>query len=195
LGTAQAGYYKTALALTNVLQLPISPLPKATFPELTREIARQDWNNVRYVLKQGSRLAAAYSVPVSFALIVFGQPLIGLSYGTEFLPAYPALVILLIGFTFVNILYWNRVALLSLARPVFPTIVNFVGMLIKVALIFLLVPIYGYLAFSALLSGYYIFTVGIAAIRVLFDLRGRTRFKSKHDKPSSFSSGSDGQGS
>jgi hypothetical protein len=46
-------------------------------------------------------------------------------------------------------------------------------MLLKVMLIFLLVPIYGYLAFAALLSGYYIFTVGIAAARVFFDLRAR----------------------
>jgi len=174
LGTTQAGYYKTALALTNLLQLPVSPLPKATFPELSREIARQNWDNVRYVLRQGSRLAAAYSVPVTLLLILFGQPLISLTYGAEYLPTYPALVLLLIGYTFVNIFYWNRVALLSLARPVFPTIVNLVGMLIKVSLIFLLVPIYGYLAFAALLSGYYIFTVGIAAARVFLDLRART---------------------
>ncbi|MEA3349524.1 MAG: oligosaccharide flippase family protein, partial [Chloroflexota bacterium] len=65
LGTSQAGYYKTALAITNLLQLPISPLPKATFPELAREIARRNWENVRYVLRQGSILAAAYSLPVT----------------------------------------------------------------------------------------------------------------------------------
>lgn len=173
LGTTQAGYYKTALALTNLLQLPVSPLPKATFPELSREIARQNWDNVRYVLRQGSRLAAAYSIPVTLGLILLGQPLIRLTYGVDYLPTYPALVILLIGYTFVNVFYWNRVALLSLARPVFPTLVNFMGMLIKVGLIFLLVPIFGYLAFAALLSGYYIFTVGIAAARVLVDLRVR----------------------
>ncbi len=174
LGTTQAGYYKTALALTNLLQLPVSPLPKATFPELSREIARKNWDNVRYVLKQGSRLAGVYSVPVTLVLILFGQSLIRLTYGAEYLPTYPALVILLIGFTFVNIFYWNRVALLSLARPVFPTIVNFVGMLLKVGLIFLLVPIYGYLTFAVLLSGYYFFTVGIAAARVFLDLRSRS---------------------
>jgi len=181
LGTTQAGYYKTALALTNLLQLPVSPLPKATFPELSREIARQNWDNVRYVLRQGSRLAAAYSVPVTLILILLGQPLIRLTYGSEYLPTYPALVILLLGYTFVNIFYWNRVALLSLARPVFPTLVNFTGMLIKVALIFLLVPIYGYLAFAGLLSGYYIFTVGIAAVRVTLDLRGRVGSASPPD--------------
>ena len=173
LGTTQAGYYKTALALTNLLQLPVSPLPKATFPELSREITRQHWGNVRYILRQGSRLAAAYSVPATLVLVLLGQPFIRLTYGAEYLPTYPALVILLIGYTFVNIFYWNRVALLSLARPVFPTLVNFVGMLLKVSLIFLLVPIYGYLAFAVLLSGYYIFTVGVAAARVFYDLRTR----------------------
>jgi hypothetical protein len=46
-------------------------------------------------------------------------------------------------------------------------------MVFKVGLIFLLVPYFGYLAFAALLSGYYIYTVGIAAARVYFDLKSR----------------------
>ncbi len=173
LGTQSAGYYKTAIALSGLLQLPISPLPKVTFPELTREIARKNWQNVRYILQQGSRLAAAYSVPVTVGLVIFGKILINLTYGEEFLPTYEPLIILLIGFTFTNIFYWNRVALLSLARPIFPTIVNITGMVMKVALIFLLVPQYGYIAFALLLSGYYIFTVGLAAVRVFLDLRSR----------------------
>jgi O-antigen/teichoic acid export membrane protein len=179
LGTQSAGYYKTALALSGLLQLPISPLPKVTFPELTREIARKNWDNVRYVLKQGSRLAAAYSVPVTLGLVFFGKILINLTYGPDFLPTYEPLIILLGGFTFMNIFYWNRVALLSLARPVFPTIVNIFGMVMKVAFIFLLVPKYGYIAFAVLLSGYYIFTVGLAALRVFIDLRSRGRAPTK----------------
>ncbi|MBM3145964.1 MAG: hypothetical protein FJ010_13550 [Chloroflexi bacterium] len=175
IGPIQAGYYKTALAITNLLQLPVSPLPTATFPELTREIARRNWDNVRYVLRQGSRLAAIYSVPVTLVLIIFGKWLIGVSYGPEYLPAYAPLVILLIGYTFVNIFYWNRVALLSLGRAVFPTIINFCGMALKVSAIFLLVPRYGYLAFAGLLAGYYFFTVGAAVIRVLLDVRGQAQ--------------------
>ena len=175
LGTTEAGYYKTALALTNLLQIPVSPLPKVTFPELSREIARKHWANVRYVLKQGSRLAAGYSLPVMLTLVLFGRPILSLTYGADYLPAYPALVILLIGYTFTNIFYWNRVALLAFARPVFPTLVNLSGALIKIALIFALVPVYGYLAFAALLSGYYIYTVGTAAGRVMLDLRSRLR--------------------
>jgi O-antigen/teichoic acid export membrane protein len=174
LGTTQAGYYKTALALSNILQLPVNPLPKATFPELAREAARRNWNNVRYVLQQGSRLAALYSLPTTLFLILFGRWVVTFLYGPAYLPAYPALVILLVGFTIVNVLYWNRVALLALARPIFPTVVNFTGMVLKVGAIFLLVPRYGYLAFAALLAGYYLFTVGIASARVLVDVRTRT---------------------
>ena len=170
LGPRQAGYYKTALAITNILQLPISPLPRATFPELAREIARRNWENVKYVLRQGSRLAALYSLPVTLVLIVFGKPIITLTYGEEFLPTYPALVILLLGFTFVNIFYWNRVALISLGRAVYPTLVNFAGMLLKVGAIFLLAPSTGWI-FAALLVGYYLVTVGGAVSRVLLDVR------------------------
>jgi len=177
LGPVQAGYYKTALAITNLLQLPVSPLPKATFPELTREIARRNWDNVRYVLRQGSRLSAIYSVPVTLVLIIFGKWIIGVTYGPEYLPTYSALVILLVGYTFVNIFYWNRVALLSLGRAVFPTIINFAGMVLKVAAIFLLVPKYGYLAFAALLVGYYFFTVGGAVIRVFLDVRSESHIE------------------
>ena len=91
------------MAFTNLLQIPISPLPKATFPELAREIARKNWENVRYVLRQGSRLAAAYSLPVALALLIFGRPIIQLTYGSAYLPAYPALLLLLVGYTFTNI--------------------------------------------------------------------------------------------
>lgn len=173
LGAKMAGYYKTALALTGLIQLPISPLPGATFPELTREIARKNWNNVRYILRQGSRLAAAYSIPVTLGLVILGRWVISVTYGSEYIPAYEPLIILLTGYTFVNILYWNRVALLSFARPVFPTLVNFTGMVLKLIGIFLFLPGGGYLAFAALLSGYYIYTVGIAAFRVYLDLRNR----------------------
>lgn len=174
LGTTEAGYYKTAMSLAGIIQLPITPLPKTTFPALAREIARKKWENVRIVLRQGSILASVYSIPVTFGLVLFGKWLITLTYGSAYLPTYEPLVILLIGYTFVNVFYWNRAALLALARPVFPTMVNFIGMVLKVSCIFILVPRWGYLAFAALLSAYFIFTVGIAAARVFIDLRPRS---------------------
>ena len=152
----EAGYYKLALALANIVQMPIEPLPQATYPELSRQVARKNWNNMRYILRQGSRLAGIYSLFMTFALIILGRPLIRWVYKPGFLPAYPALIILLAGLLIANTFYWRRIALLALGRADFPAKINLVLAIVKVAGILLLVPIYGYLASAALLSGFYI---------------------------------------
>jgi O-antigen/teichoic acid export membrane protein len=171
LGNEIGGYHMLALTLVGFIQIPISPLPSTTYPELSRAVARKNWSNLRYILRRGSTMAALYTIPITLLLILLGKQVIQLYSGPEFLPAYPALVILLVGYSVANIFYWNRVGLLSLNRPVFPTAVNFVGMLLKVTGIYYLVPRYEYLAFAGLLAGYYIFTVGVTAAAVSLDVR------------------------
>jgi O-antigen/teichoic acid export membrane protein len=173
LGNTVGGFYKLALSLIGLLQIPVSPLPATTYPELSRSVAQKDWGSVTHVLRRGSVLAAVYSVPITIFLILFGKPVITLYASAEFLPAYGPLVILLGGYFFVNIFYWNRVALLALNRPVYPTVVNFIGMCLKILGIFLLSAPFGAMAFAGLLSGYYIFTIGLAVWRVYRDLNQR----------------------
>ena len=69
---------------------------------------------VRYILRQGSRLAFLYTAAAALFLLLFGRPLIRYLYRPEFLPAFPALLILLAGFLVANSFYWNRTALLAL---------------------------------------------------------------------------------
>jgi len=170
LGNVTGGFYSLARTLIGLLQIPVSPLPSTTYPELSRAVAQDNWAAVRKVLGRGSVLAALYSIPVAVVLILFGREVIVLYANPEFLPAYKPLVILVLGYTFANIFYWNRAALLAFNRPVYPTLVNLGGMLLKVAGIFLFAS-YGAVAFAALLSGYYIFTVSLAVLRVVADLR------------------------
>lgn len=159
----ETGYYRLALTLANLIQMPVSPLPQATYPELSREVARQDWRSVGYILRQGSRMAGLYTLAASLVLILGGKWIIDFFYGVDYLPAYPALIILLVGFFAASLFYWNRIALLALSRPDFPTKVNLALAILKVAGILLLVPKFGYLANAALLAGYYIFSVSINA--------------------------------
>ena len=154
-GPLEAGYYKLALALANMVQMPVDPLPQATYPELSRQVAQHRWDNVRMLLRQGSRLAGGYSALVTALLVLFGTFLISLLYSPEFLPAYPALVILLLGLLVANTFYWRRVMLLALGRADFPAKVNAVLAVVKICATLLLVPIYGYLASAALLAGFY----------------------------------------
>lgn len=169
LGNVVGGYYAVARSLIGLLQIPVSPLPSTTYPELSRAVATDDWKAVRAILRRGSLLATLYSLPVALALLIFGRQVIVIYASAEFLPAYTPLIILAFGYTFVNVFYWSRAALLAFNRPVYPTMVNFTGMIFKVIGIFLLAP-FGAIAFAALLAGYYIFTVGLSVLRIAQDV-------------------------
>jgi O-antigen/teichoic acid export membrane protein len=173
----ETGYYKLALALANIVQMPVSPLPQATYPEISRQVAHQRWNNVRYILRQGSRLAGGYTLAASLFLIIFGQPLIALIYKPEFLPAYPALLILVAGYLVANTFYWRRIVLLALGQPDFPAKLNLILATLKIIFIILLVPPYGYLASAALLAGFYWSGsfISVWKIRSLLSQRERTQ--------------------
>ena len=171
----ETGYYKLALSLANVVQVVINPLPQATYPELSREVARNNYENVRYILHQGSLLAGGYTLSVTLGLLVFGRWLIQYLYTPAYLPAYPALMILVAGLLVANTFYWNRIALLAIGRPDFPAKVNFVLAVLKVTGILLLVPIYGYLANAGLMAGSYILGVSVSVIAFRLGLAKRER--------------------
>ena len=158
----ETGFFKQAQGLVNLVQLPVSPLPQATYPELSREVARKNWRNVRYVLRQGSYLAGGFTLIASLVLALFGRQIITILYRPEYLPAYPALLIMLVGFLVANTFYWNRTILLALNHPEFPTKVNLVVAILKTAGILLLVPGFGYLAGAALLSASYLLGVSLS---------------------------------
>jgi O-antigen/teichoic acid export membrane protein len=152
----ETGYYKLALTLTNIVQMPVSSLPQTTYPELSRLAARSDWAGMRSLLKRGALLAGGYAAAATLFLLLFGRPLISLLYTPEFLPAYPALIIVLSGLMVANTFYWRRPALLALGEAGFPTRVNLVLGALKVVGVILLLPRYGYLAAAALLAAFYL---------------------------------------
>ncbi len=170
LGTTAAGLYEFASLLMGYIKIPLAPFSQTVYPELAREVANKKWDSFKDTLARSSRLAAFYIIPIAVFFVLFGKPFISFVFEDRWLPAYPLLLILLIGQIVDRIFFWNRMALLALNRPVYPTIVNFIGMLIKVGLIFLLVDQYQAYAFAGLLSFYYIFTVGLAVLGVRSEL-------------------------
>lgn len=172
-GPTGAGYYKLALSLANLIQLPVSPLPQATYPELSREVAGKNWGNMRYILRQGSFMAFAYSVAAGLFLIIFGKALIAFFYTPEFLPSYPALLILMVGLLVANTFYWNRIALLSLGLADYPAKINSIAAVLKIIGMLTIVPIFGYLGSAALLSGFYIFSVSLNVRKTFRELKMR----------------------
>jgi O-antigen/teichoic acid export membrane protein len=167
----QVGYYKISKAIVNILMMPITPLISTSYREVAREVAAKQWENVRYLLRSGTVLAAAWTLPAAAGLVLFGRWVVGL-YGPEFLPvSYESLLILLLGVMTANILYWNQLVLLPLGMPDYPTKVQFVIAILKIIGTILLVPQFGANAMAALFSIYLFLTSLILVGKSIREIR------------------------
>ena len=172
LSTEAVGYYKAAYTLVSFLSVPADPLIAATYPEINRLIVQKAWPSLRSFLRRITSLAFAVNAVAALGFIFLGQFALILYTGhEEFVLAYPALLALFIGLAFNYTLFWNRPLLLSLGLPDFPIWVTLIVGLVKVALAFWLVPRYGILAAGALLSFYYIASVGVMALCGLREIK------------------------
>lgn len=152
------GLYKLALSIVNPLMMPITPFITTTFPELTRSIVARLWTQLRKLLKRVTLISATWTAMVLLVMLLLGKWLINLFYGIEFVPAYPATMILLLGFGFANIFFWNRSLLLSFGKANIPLYVLLAGAVVKIALAFWVVPRWGIIGEGILLSLYLILT-------------------------------------
>jgi len=171
LSTVEAGYYKFALAIMNVILMPITPFIQTTFPEITRSVTRKAWHQVGLLLKRTSVIALIWTAAAALGLLLFGGWLLGTFKGGEYLPSLPVIWLLLIGFGFANIFYWNRLVLLAFGKPNFPLIITAAVGAVKIGLMFLLVPAFGMTVQAGLMSLYFVFSIGIITLEGLKDLR------------------------
>ncbi|MBK8418665.1 oligosaccharide flippase family protein [Candidatus Villigracilis saccharophilus] len=166
LSTEAVGYYKAAYSLVGFLSVPADPLIAATYPEINRLIVQRAWTSLRSFLRKITALAFAINAAAALGFIFLGQFALVIFTGRqEFVAAYPAMIALCIGLAFNYTLFWNRPLLLSLGLTDYPIWTTLIVGLAKLALAFWLVPQYGILAAGALLSFYYIASVGIMAWR------------------------------
>jgi O-antigen/teichoic acid export membrane protein len=104
-----------------------------------------------------------------------GQPLILLLYKkSEFLPAFPALLIMLVGFLVANTFYWARPALLALGLPGYATRVNVLVTVIKIAGVLVLLPRIGYLGSAIMLALSYILGISLSVLRARSEIKFRS---------------------
>lgn len=173
LNSEAAGYYKAAFMVVTLLSVTADPLIATTYPEINRLIVQRAWPRLKDFLRKVTTLSLAYNLLQALVFIVFGQWILWI-YGRQYVAAYPALVVLLVGVAFNYTLFWNRPLLLALGLPDFPIWVTLAVGLTKVGLAFILVPRFGYVAEAALLSFYYIASVGIMAWHGVRQVRRRS---------------------
>ncbi|MGE5249997.1 MAG: lipopolysaccharide biosynthesis protein, partial [Bacteroidota bacterium] len=142
------------------------------FPEINRLVVQKAWRRLKDLLRRVTWLALGLNAAQALGFVLLGRWILRL-YGSEYEPAYPALLVLLTGLAFNYTLFWNRPLLLSLGLPNYPITATSLAGVVKLALAFPLVPRFGYVAEAALLSFYYIASVGLMAWRGWREIRRR----------------------
>lgn len=174
LSAQQAGYYKFALQMMSLVLLPINPFIQTTFPEISRAVARHEWTSLRNLLRRTSAIAAAWTFACLGGIVVLGAPLLNWYKAGEFYPSWPLLIVLIVGYGTANIFFWNRPLLLALGLPNVPLMATAIAGLTKTALMFVLVRPFGYLMQGALLTAYFLFSVGAIVLRGVREIRHRS---------------------
>jgi O-antigen/teichoic acid export membrane protein len=162
----QIGYFKLAASFVNLVMLPVEPFIWPTYAEITRTVAQKQWQATRKLLKQVSTLAGVWTLLAGGGLVALGWWLIPFLNGGHMAPAYPCLVILLIGYAVANVFNWNRPLLLALGHPTYPVMVATLTGAVEIIFLFVFLPGRNYLVGAAIFSAY-------LAISVLWNvLRG-----------------------
>jgi len=183
--TTVAGYFKVALAVINLVVMPITPFISTTYPEITRHVAKQRWEQLKLLLRRVTVISGVWTGTAAAGLLLLGKQMLfspwslfGRTiyiYKAGYEPAYGVLLVLLIGYGVANIFFWDRSLLLSFGKAELPLKVSFFAMLGKVLLAILIVPVLGYMAEAALFSAYFVVSVGILVIRGVAELRRQSR--------------------
>ena len=175
LNTQAVGLYKIALNVVNPLMMPITPMIDTTFPEIARSVVLKKWQQLKQLLRRTTIIAASWTGFVVLLMVILGKWIIRIAYTEPFTPAYPALMILLAGFGFSNIFFWNRKLLLAFGRANIPLLILAAAAALKIGLSFWLVPAYGINAEAWLLSGNFILSVGLMVLIGLLMIRNHAK--------------------
>lgn len=173
LSTAQVGYFSIAFTLISTITLTLNPLIAPIYSEISRTVAKLQWDATLRLLRRVTVLATGIVLAIAGFWALTGWWLIPFIYKPSASPAYPILLILLLGYGFAGIFQWNRSLMLSLGKAGYPVLILVLTGVIELALIFVLVPRYGYLMMGAIFSGYFIISNGFISLRGLLEVHHR----------------------
>lgn len=171
LKTTEVAYFDIAFIFISTITLILDPFIAPTYSEIARTVAKFQWDTTLRLLQRVTAIASGIVLAVAGFWALTGWWFIPLAYKPQSRPVYPILLILLLGYGFAGIFQWNRSLMLSLGKAGYPVLILVLTGVIELALIFSLVPRYGYLMMAAILSGYFILSSSFIALRGIWEVR------------------------
>jgi O-antigen/teichoic acid export membrane protein len=166
-------YFKVAMQAVALIALGLNSVNAVIMPNVARLYKQGDFKATQALLTKSVRLSALFSVPIIFFLIIFGEFVISLLFGKNYLQAYPILVILCLG-QLVNVLIGSVGLVLNMTGNEQSAQKSLaVTLILNVLLLITLVPLYGSIGAAIAV------TVSLICWNVLmaFDVHKMTKLK------------------
>ena len=98
---AEVGYYAIAVKLATLTSFILSAINSMAAPKFSALYHSGKIDELFYVAKKSAKLIFWTTTPILFGFVILGRPALRIVFGQEFVIAYPALVLLVLG-QFVN---------------------------------------------------------------------------------------------
>ncbi len=169
LGPSAAALYRVAASLADAAQKPADLLAKAYYPEVVRmDLAtRRPWK----LMARGTVLAVAVGIFAVVVLLLGGRALLDAVFGSEFIPAFPALMVLIVAPLLATISFPLVPMLYALDRPDAPLKARLIGTILYFAIVAPLSWQFGLIG----AAGAFVFGFAAMVVALMVQLRGEYR--------------------
>jgi len=140
---AEVGYYAIAVKLATLTSFILSAVNSMAGPKFSELFHSDKLDELFYVAKKSAKLIFWTTTPILLGFVLLGKPVLQIAFGQEFIVAYPALVLLVLG-QFVNSISGATGLFMNMTghQYVFRNIV-FIAAAINIGINLLLIPQYG----------------------------------------------------
>ena len=117
LGPVSAGLFKIAQESASVLIKPAQLFNETVYPEMAKIAVNKNYRRLWNVIVHSAMVAAAIAGFILLVVFFFGQPLLSLLFGAEFINAYEVLILLMIAAAITMTTFALDPAMYAIGRP------------------------------------------------------------------------------
>lgn len=173
LGPAAAGIFKIAAEFANVLVKPTSLLNQTVYPELAKLASSGAMARIGKVVRRAGFVTAAGAAGVVLLAALLGQPILTFAVGTEFLDAYPVMILLVLAAALGLGGFALDPAMFVMGRPDIPLRINVCVTLLYFPAFLLLLHLLGTVGGGIAVVGAAVATLTVSTIATVRLLAGR----------------------
>ncbi len=137
---AQVGYYSSVMGFQIVLERVGLAVMVLFFPQASSDAARGNWDEIRRRLFVIERYLLTILVFLGVVLIAFSKEIVAIALGSEFMPAVPVLICLVISSILAAFFQPYRTVLYAIEKQNYLVLSSVLGLLVLLAADIVLVP-------------------------------------------------------